>query len=397
MTKPALAAFIALALSLSLAGQMANAQASSTTTTTRSHTMAPGVPTTFSAPQQADRARRVNVGSTPAGWQSTGQGVVQLAPGGRSRTTTTSTTTSTTTTATTDTTAVGVAGKKPVDDTILVTQSHKKLVAQKAGWEKFYDYIDLKPGQDQMPLTLTVTNGSPAFQGVRIFLSGQQLATEKDFKQNVLQMKMDGTLSPGQNQFTIEGYGQPGATLNWKLNTQRAVLTAAKPDPVAPGETITITGRNFSNKTGVTQVWVGDKIAKVTSGNAKTLTVVVPMDAVQGEQKLVAAVGGIPTKPLKITVKGAAPELGASDLYGAPPGYSVTISGKGFSTKPEDNVVTINGTQAQVTSCSSTSITFLMPELPNVYGAVPLSVKTNGIASKNNLNITPSNRLMTAP
>jgi hypothetical protein len=256
----------------------------------------------------------------------------------------------------------------------------------------------LKSGQDGLPLTLTVTNGNanhPAFEAVRLFLAGQPLATDKDFKGGVLQLKMDGTLSASaDNQLIIQAYGVPSAAISWKLTTQRAVLTAVTPDTAGPGDTIKITGRNFSNKVGVSQVWVGDKLCTVTSGNSKTLTATVPANAAPGENKLNVAVGGIAAKPLKITIKGTAPELTGTDIYGAPPGYPITLTGKGFAQNAADNVVTVGGMTASITACSPTSITFLMPELPNQWASVPLAVKTKGIASKNTLQVQPSNRLL---
>ncbi|CAN5630674.1 hypothetical protein BH10CYA1_BH10CYA1_44940 [soil metagenome] len=394
MTKPALAAVVALALSIPLANLTAGAQGSFAETKSESKST---VPTTFSAPQQASRSQTVRTGTAPPGWVTTHgtSGTRQTV----SSSTTTSTTTSTTGTAATTTTTSATTTK--AEDTVTVTSSTPRVASgqgNKPSWQKFYDYIRLKNGQDGLPLTLTVNNGNanhPAFEAVRLFLAGQQLATEKDFKAGVLQLKMDGTLSANaDNQLIIQAYGVPSAAISWRLTTQRAVLTAVTPDTAGPGDSIKITGRNFSNKTGVSQVWVGDKLCTITSGNAKTLIATVPQNAVSGENKLNVAVAGIAAKPLKITIKGAAPELTSTDIYGAPPGYPITVTGKGFAPNAGDNQVTVGGIIAPITSCSATSITFNMPELPNVWAAVPLVVKTKGTASKNTLQVQPSNRLL---
>ncbi len=401
MTKPALAAVVALALSMPLANLAAFAQGSSAETKNESKS---SVQTTFSAPQQANRARPVQPGNTPAGWATTHgtTGTRQTTTQTASSTTTSSSSTSTTsTTATSTAAAPATSTTATAADMITVTSSPARVASgtgNKPSWQKFYDYIKLKPGQDSLPLTLTVTNGNsnhPAFEAIRLYLAGQQLATDKDFKNNVLQLKMDGTLNANaDNQLIIQGYGVPSASISWKLTTQRAVLTAVTPDTAAPGDSIKITGKNFSNRTGVSQVWVGDKLATITSGNAKTLIATVPQTAVPGENKLQVAVGGILAKPLKITIKGTAPELTSTDLYGCPPGTPVTLTGKGFAPNAADNVVSVGGVNASITSCSQTSITFMMPELPNVWASVPLTVKTKGVASKNTLQIQPSNRLL---
>lgn len=391
MTKPALAAVVALAVSIPLANLAAVAQGSSAETKNESKSP---VPTTFSAPQQANRARPAQPGTAPASWTTT-----HGTSGTRGATQTASSTTAATTPPA-DASASTTSTTK-TDDSVVVTSSTPRVASgtgNKPSWQKFYDYIRVKSGQDTLPLTLTVYNGNtnhPAFEAVRLFLAGQQLATEKDFKNGVLQLKMDGTLSANaDNQLAIQGYGVPSAAISWKLTTQRAVLTAVTPDTAAPGDSIKITGRNFSNKTGVSQVWVGDKAATVTSGNAKTLIATVPQNAVAGENKLTVAVGGISAKPLKITIKGNAPELTTTDLYGAPPGYAVTVTGKGFAPNAADNVVSVGGVTATITACSTTSITFQMPDLPNSWASVPLVVKTKGVASKNTLQVQPSNRLL---
>jgi|688.fasta_scaffold195855_2 hypothetical protein len=398
MTKPALAAVVALAVSIPLANLAASAQGSSAETKNESRST---VQTTFSAPQQANRARPAQAGTTPAAWSTT-----HGTTGTRSTTQTASSTTAATTTASTPSTTSTTAASsstttKTTDDSVVVTTSTPRVASgqgNKPAWQKFYDYIKLKSGQDGLPLTLTVTNGNanhPAFEAVRLYLAGQQLATEKDFKAGVLQLKMDGTLSASaDNQLIIQAYGVPSASISWKLTTQRAVLTAVTPDTAAPGESIKITGRNFSNKTGVSQVWVGDKICTITSGNSKTLIATVPQNAVAGENKLNVAVAGIAAKPLKITIKGIAPELTSTDIYGAPPGYPITVSGKGFAPNAADNAVSVGGMNASIQSCSTTSITFLMPDLPNNWAPVTLTVKTKGVASKNTLQVQPSNRLL---
>ncbi len=292
MTKPALAAVVALALSIPLANLTAGAQGSSAETKSESKST---MQTTFSAPQQANRSKPVQTGTTPPGWVTTHgtSGTTQTASTTTSSTTASTTSSTTTATTGTATTTTGSATAAKTDDTVVVTTSTPRVASgqgTKPSWQQFYDYIKLKSGQDGLPLVLTVTNGNanhPAFEAVRLFLAGQQLATEKDFKNNTLQLKMDGTLSSGgDNQLRIQAYGVPSAAISWKLTTQRAVLTAVAPDTAAPGDSIKITGRNFSNKTGVSQVWVGDKLCTITSGNNKTLIATVPANAVPGENKL---------------------------------------------------------------------------------------------------------------
>src|SRR4051794_22888177 len=120
MTKPALAAVVALALSIPLANLTAGAQGSSAETKSESKST---VPTTFSAPQQANRSQTVQTGTAPPGWVTT-----HGTSGTRQTTASTSTTSTTTsTTATTATTSTASTAASKTDDTVTVTSSTPRV------------------------------------------------------------------------------------------------------------------------------------------------------------------------------------------------------------------------------------------------------------------------------
>jgi hypothetical protein len=303
----------------------------------------------------------------------------------------------TTTTATTTATATGKKGK--TDDSFIFAANGTPNVAAAKGWSKFYNYISLTSGQEQMPFMLTFTNGGPghtAFESIKIFLSGQPLATDKDFKGSQLQLKMDGTLNVGNNQIIIQGYSPAaGASLTWKLTTNKPVITAVKPLNVAQGETLTITGRNFSTVPAIVQVSIGGKGATVVSAAGKTLTVTVPSGLQPLDNAVIVSVGGIQSKPFKSVTSAAAPEVSACDFLSTAPGQPITISGKGFSTKSSDNEVTIGGVSATVTAVSATSISVTVPEgitYPSWNNAIV--VKTNGVESKGSVNLNIQQRVI---
>jgi len=402
MSKSAVATVVAVALSLSLVNARADAQTGSSTTKSAGKTATTSSTTTTSSPAAAPAAPAAPVTQNYS-WTSTGKPVPQTpakqtgaaAPAASGQPAAAGqATTATTTTATTRT------GKKAkADDTIVFFTPSQPNIGVAKGWSKFYNYISLSPGQEQMPFMLTMSNGGPghgAFEQLKIFLSGQQLATEKDFKGSQLQLKMDGTLNAGNNQIIIQGYSPvAGAQISWKLTTKQPVITTVKPLTGPPGETLTISGRNFATNVAITQVSIGGQAATVVSSAGKTITVQMPSGLPPGDNNVVVAVGGVQSKPFKSVSSKAAPQVSSCDFVSSAPGQAITISGKGFSTKSSDNEVTIGGVVAPINSVSATSISVTIPEgVPYPSWNNAIVVKTSGVESKGDVKINVQQRVI---
>lgn len=282
---------------------------------------------------------------------------------------------------------------KKKDDVVLVQVSPTTNVSTKLAWTEFANYCTLKPGQDQLPLTLTFTNGDggPAFQALRISLSGRPLASDKDFKGTPnLTLKMDGALTTGDNQIVIQAYGPPSAKLTWKVTTPKMVATDLKPTTATLTDKVTINGKNFPERASIIQVMVGPKQAKLVTSSTKQLVITLNSDTPGGEQQVVVWAGGMQTKPLKLTVT-PAPELSGMNYMqmNAFAGSQVplTIYGKNFSTKASENEVRINNQPSPIISCTDTSITVSMPGIETQNDYVPVKVITNKVESKNELQL----------
>jgi hypothetical protein len=275
--------------------------------------------------------------------------------------------------------AAGTPAKKSSETFTL--QESPPNVAKTAGMQRFDNWINLKTGQDQLqPLNLIINNNG--FSTLKISLSGRQIATEKNFKDNTLALSLAGAVGVGQNQLIIQGYAQPGAKVTWRITALKPTATAADPKEVAPGDTFTITGKHFSLSPSLDEVWIGKKEAAVKNVTSKTIEATVPKDAESGDQKLIVRIAGMETKPLSIKVK-APPQLISIDMYQAPPGYVVTITGKGFADKLTDNSVTVAGVNATVVSASATSLSFQMPDLGGyTSGPQVVKVKSSGVEAK---------------
>jgi hypothetical protein len=336
----------------------------------------------------------------------------QTSTGAQKSTSTTSTTAATktasiakpgqTTTTTTSgkdaaaTTPAAGAAKKPKDEIVMIQDSgDKKYVCTKPKtWQQFDGYISLKPGQEALPLTMTVTNVN--YTGLNIFLNGQKLATDKDFKSNTLRMQMTGALAGGDNKFTVQAFGPTGANLTWKLTTLKPVITSIKPVTGGLEDDITLIGRNFAKVASANLVYVGQKAAVVKaagSSSGKEIVFNLPKDTPTGKVNITVSIGGILSKPYEFTIKGA-PEVTGVDLLSGPPGQSMVISGKGFSATASENVVTIGGVPAPVTSCTNKSITINIPEMYYPQWNLPVLVKTGGVESKAGVTVNVQSRVI---
>lgn len=264
--------------------------------------------------------------------------------------------------------------------------------------QRFMDYIQLSADDATLPLTLNILNGnnlSPGFSWVRVSVAGKTLFT----KNNVASMKeipfsVTGLIGAGTTQIVVEAGGISGSTMSWKLvGAQVApVLSNGKPDKAGQGDTITLTGSHFGSKPTANTVRVGGTKAEVKSASETSLDIVVPANTKPGDNKVTVTTSGATSNSITIVVV-AVPELEDLSLESAPPGQELTISGRNFSPKPSENVVTIAGATAEVTSASTGSLTVIIPEVYNPQYAIPVTVEVNGVKAKNSLTMDIYNRV----
>jgi hypothetical protein len=286
---------------------------------------------------------------------------------------------------------------KTREDEIVVLQSSKALTAAAPQWQKWDDYITIKPGQEHMPLTLTFENGSGGstpFEDLRIRLAGKPLASIRDFKGlPTLNLNLTDAIGVGDSLITIQGYGKPGARLAWKLTTPKVYVTGVKPDSFGLTDKVVVQGRNFVERPSVDRVTIGNKPVTVVSAKKTELTLKLPSDLPGGKQDLIVTVGTIRSNPFKVTVK-SPPEVTAVNFISTCPGQPIVVYGKGFSTTASENEVMIGGVQAPISSASATSISCTVPDLPFPQWYVPITVKTNGMDSKGTVTINLQQRVI---
>jgi len=283
----------------------------------------------------------------------------------------------------------------------VVTIDHSPaLVGRTNAAQRFADYLNLAQGQDKLPLTLTFYNGTdtaPGFAWLRVSIGGRPAYTEKDFKGGrVFADNVSGDIGPGATQIVIDAGGRIGSTVQWVLTTPKPVLTKAQPDKVPTGQAFTLQGKNFCRVANVNVVTIDKKPAQVVSATDTDLQVKVPNDAKGGKAEVLVAVAGMKTEPLTITIQ-PKPEVTSVNMFSAPPGQPLVISGKNFSPKAAENKVQIGDYPAEVTQASPTSLTVTIPlaldPIQPVWG-LPVVVETNTIKSNDNVTVNVQMRVI---
>lgn len=274
------------------------------------------------------------------------------------------------------------------------------LVAKSQAAQQFADYINIKPGQEWLPLTLTFYNGSeknPGFTWLRVSIGGRPAYTEKDFRGGkTFSDDLTRDLGSGATQVVVQAGGPVGATLQWALTTPKPILTKAKPDKTPTGQSITLEGSNFSPTPALNVVTMEGKPVAVVSATTTSLEVKVPDDAKVGKNEVLVTVVGMKTDPVTVTVQ-PKPEVTGVSMISAPPGQPLVISGKNFSSKPQDNKVVIGDYAADITAASPTSLTVTIPLALDPIQPVwelPVVVETNGVKSNDDVTVNVQNRVI---
>lgn len=248
----------------------------------------------------------------------------------------------------------------------------------------------------------------PHFNWLRIKLGSQVLATEQTLKGKSFWIQdMTGAIPNGINQIVVSGQALAGSTFDWKMTTPRKVkLTAVNPDEVVVGEDLTLKGENFDPTPAKDTVGLGRKNLLATAATATELKVKIPKDFTPGDYMVKVTVDGLTSKEKKVTVRGI-PELSGTNFQGVPPGAELTIFGKNFSKKANENQVIFDATPAQVVSCTTEQIVVVVPNFYNEMSGdtgriagqvgIPIKVKVGKIESKNTVPINVGNSLWQDP
>lgn len=280
--------------------------------------------------------------------------------------------------------------KKAKEVEIVKTRVFESTNAKK--WQTFPSYIELKQGQETLPLVLTVDNGpdeSTPMTAIRADLAGRRLFTEKNFAgKKTLKIDMSDALAPGPTQIVFSAFGAKGAKFSWKITSNASPnITKIEGESIIADKTARATGTLLPPESNLYTVKVGGVGSSVVSvSDNKSVEFRVPKDAkadAKGEVTVEFTISGQKIKPLKVKLA-KPPEIKAFShtAINISPERNIrpfTITGENFSDKASDIKVTFNGREGTVTSCSKTTITVVPPEIVDYPSVQTVQIEVNGM------------------
>lgn len=142
------------------------------------------------------------------------------------------------------------------------------------------------------------------------------------------------------------------------------------------GAAAVISGTNFSSDPADVQVAINGVQAELTAASSTRLCIVMPNNP-NGDYPVSVSVRGVTVEGLKITYADppADPQLSVLQLMpsAAHVGEEIQVIGQCFSPVAADNVVTINGVEAEVREASSTMLRIVVPDTDE--GSYPVCVR----------------------
>ena len=174
-------------------------------------------------------------------------------------------------------------------------------------------------------------------------------------------------------------------------------ITSFTPISGAVLSAVTITGTNFSIIPTNNIVTFNGTIATVTASTATSLTTTVPAAATSGVIRVsVGSLTAASSNSFTVNISALAPTITSFTPVSGSAGTSVTIIGTNFSSTPSNNIVRFNGTVANVTASTPTSITTSVPT-GSTSGAITVSIGSQIATSTSSFTATSPTITLFAP
>jgi N-acetylneuraminic acid mutarotase len=186
-----------------------------------------------------------------------------------------------------------------------------------------------------------------------------------------------------------------GTSANDFIVTYLPVITSFSPSSAYEGETVIVSGQNFSTSASENIVKFNGVTATVTAATATSITTTVPTGATTGKLQLTTN-GNTATSVEDFgllyppSISSFAPTTGYARASTGYAGATVTITGNHFASSVSDNIVTINSITATVLTASTTQITVEVP-LSATTGKVSVAVNGRESLSVSDFTVLPTN------
>ena len=180
-----------------------------------------------------------------------------------------------------------------------------------------------------------------------------------------LSVKVPSAVTTGKIMIIITQNGQSYTIVSendFVLNIP--TITSFAPASGKVGETVTITGTNFSPNASENTVTFNGKPVIVTTVFGNQIVTKVPAGATTGKIVIAVALNGFSYTALSAAdfiVESSEPSITGFSPASGVIGATVTITGKNFSSIASENSVTFSGFPATVTSSSTTQLVVVVP------------------------------------
>ncbi|AUP80619.1 IPT/TIG domain-containing protein [Flavivirga eckloniae] len=232
-----------------------------------------------------------------------------------------------------------------------------------------YTQLNLPPAIEQVTISnITPTSGDI---GTKVIVNGTNFsATPSNNKVNINGIFAEVIEATPSTSITIEI--PEGATTgaivvaHGNFSTEGPTFTVVDvpaisevdPERAGEGDQITISGTKFSATPSENTVFINGLEATVTASTETSIVTTIPVGSEAGMGDITVTVNGQTGTYSNFIVT---PVITTVDPLLGDVGTPVTITGTGFSTTPEDNMVSFNGTPALVTASTATSINTSIP------------------------------------
>ncbi|MBD3616991.1 MAG: IPT/TIG domain-containing protein [Gracilimonas sp.] len=150
-------------------------------------------------------------------------------------------------------------------------------------------------------------------------------------------------------------------------------ILSVQPNSGPSGTLVTIEGTGFSPEASNNEVYFNGLEANITSASDSELKATVPNGATTGA--ISVKVGNVTVNGPSFTVESLTPGISSIDPESGMVGDEVTISGMNFSETISENMISFNGTQAQILNASENE---LMTKVPQGATDGPIEVTVDG-------------------
>ena len=233
-------------------------------------------------------------------------------------------------------------------------------------------------------ITGTGFDASRAINNYIQFGNAGSAATSATSTQLVLSVPLGATTGP----IAVSVDGSPFVSSAGSFTVPLPTITSFTPTSGQLSTNVIITGTNFSSTLAYNTVNFGSATAIVNSATSTQLNVTVPSGASSGTIAVSVNYGPFGYSTSNFTV--SPPTITTFTPTSGPGGSLVTITGTGFDTNPDWDIVTFNGTRTwAINSATSTQLVVL---LPTTATTGPICVSVGGGAqgcSSSNFTVLP--------